>query len=135
MSYRQTLLAVADHKKCSKCKTDKPLSCKAKWGRDFRKSHPEYKIKHYHHTRRWKFKTRYGITVEDYDRMMVEQQGLCSICRGVPGKRGFQVDHDHNTGKVRGLLCEPCNRGLGQFKDDPILLRVAAQYLEAHRVA
>ena len=71
----------------------------------------------YHLTR------RYGITAEDADAMFEEQSGLCAICRMSPAEH---VDHDHETGSVRQLLCFNCNGGLGQFKDDPAVLRAAA---------
>lgn len=82
----------------------------------------------------------YGITREDYNRMLAEQVGKCAICGGDPeGGRAsrlpvaaFHVDHDHETGKVRGLLCAHCNTGLGKFKDDPARMRAAAGYLERH---
>jgi hypothetical protein len=61
--------------------------------------------------------------------MLEEQGGLCVICRVSPAQH---VDHDHATGAVRALLCFNCNGGLGQFKDDPFLLRVAAFYVEHH---
>lgn len=84
---------------------------------------------------------QYGLTEVDYDRMLASQGGCCAICgANVPGKnRGstrpdsFCVDHDHRTGKVRALLCRGCNSGLGHLKDDPALLRRAADYLVAHR--
>jgi hypothetical protein len=74
---------------------------------------------------------RYGITVDDYDRMLVAQNGVCAICRQpcLTGKR-LAVDHDHATGKVRGLLCSNCNQGLGHYCDEPVLLRAAADYVE-----
>ena len=59
---------------------------------------------------------RYGITVDDFDRMLRDQDGKCAICGTTEpgGRRGvFAVDHDHQTGRVRGLLCFPCNRRLG----------------------
>ena len=78
-----------------------------------------------------RYKIKYGITIEDYDRMFEEQSGLCAIC-GNPPEEGqlLNVDHDHETGKVRALLCFTCNNGLGSFQDDPELLKKASQYLE-----
>lgn len=86
--------------------------------------------------RKW-MKARYGITVERYDEMLAAQGGKCAICGSPDGRGGhpgygltFCVDHDHETQALRGLLCHPCNRGLGQFRDDPDLLRAALAYLE-----
>jgi hypothetical protein len=65
--------------------------------------------------------------------MFADQNGCCAICgvhQSEVSKR-FSVDHNHSTGKVRGLLCNHCNRGLGHFRDDPMLLEFAAQYLYA----
>jgi Recombination endonuclease VII len=73
---------------------------------------------------------RYGITADEADLMLAAQDGLCAICRSAPADH---VDHDHDTGAVRALLCFNCNGGLGQFKDDPALLRAAAEYVEEHR--
>jgi len=75
---------------------------------------------------------RYGISVEEADDMFATQGGLCAICRAAPAKH---VDHDHATGKVRALLCFNCNGGLGQFKDDPDLLREAADYVRFHTLS
>jgi hypothetical protein len=76
----------------------------------------------------------YGISIEDYNRMLVAQGGKCAICEsestGAKGKMFFAVDHDHITGKIRGLLCVYCNQGIGNLKDDSDLLRRAASYLE-----
>lgn len=68
-----------------------------------------------------------GITVDNYTSMLVEQLGLCKICRE-PMKR-ICIDHDHATGEVRGLLCHNCNVGLGHFRDSVSLLEEAAKYL------
>jgi hypothetical protein len=76
---------------------------------------------------------RYGITKDDYERMVVEQGGRCAICGGdEPGGRNklWSVDHCHTSNVVRGLLCSRCNTGLGYFKDDPARLRSAITYLE-----
>lgn len=80
--------------------------------------------------RTYHLKRRYGITAEEADAMLTDQGGLCAICAKAPAAH---VDHDHDSGAVRSLLCFNCNGGLGQFKDDPALLRVAARYVESHR--
>ena len=77
-----------------------------------------------------KLHSRYGITVEEYDRMFAEQDGKCAICGVKVEKHRLCVDHDHATGKVRGLLCRLCNRHLGGFRDSIDLLRRAIAYLE-----
>lgn len=59
------------------------------------------------------YKNLYGLTVSDYDALWIEQIGKCAICDCVPQKE-LHVDHDHLTGRVRGLLCETCNRMLGR---------------------
>ena len=87
------------------------------------------KIKNHGGTRHYHLKARYGITGEEAARMLEEQGGLCAICRERPADH---VDHDHVTGRVRRLLCFNCNGGLGQFRDDPRLLRAAAAYLERY---
>ena len=69
-----------------------------------------------------------GVTQADYVRMYKEQDGRCGICqRRLYSKRykAFCVDHCHTTGKIRGLLCHNCNRALGMFRDDPIVLERA----------
>lgn len=74
---------------------------------------------------------KYGVTFADYKRMLDEQEGRCAICaRPEPEHRMFDVDHDHATGVVRGLLCTSCNRVLGHAGDSPERLRAAADYLE-----
>lgn len=83
---------------------------------------------------------RFGMTTEDYDRMLAAQGGVCAICSGgstqvhrKTGKlRELAVDHDHVTGKVRALLCTDCNTGLGLFNDSADLIRAAADYLDRH---
>lgn len=74
---------------------------------------------------------KYGIRIEDYDRMYENQQGKCVICRIQRGPEDphLCVDHCHATGKVRGLLCLACNTALGSFKDNPLLMERAIAYL------
>src|SRR5438132_8018897 len=77
----------------------------------------------------------YGVPLEVYRAKVRAQGGVCAICGGPPGKRSLNVDHDHVTGKIRDLLCPTCNVGLGGLRDDPLLLRKAADYIERHRAA
>lgn len=80
-------------------------------------------------------KTRYGITLSEFNDLLVTQGNECAICKGKVNTAGrsFSVDHCHTTGKVRGLLCNHCNFGLGSFFDSATLLRLAADYLEASK--
>ena len=87
-------------------------------------------------------KYKFGITLEEYNEMAEAQGGVCAICEkvndtrrkgtndGEDVKMSLAVDHNHKTGRVRGLLCGNCNTSLGSFKDNPALLRKAIQYLE-----
>jgi hypothetical protein len=74
---------------------------------------------------------KWGLTLEDYETLVVNG---CVICGGPPNGRGrYHFDHDHETGKFRGLLCALHNAALGHFGEDPALLRKAADYIENHR--
>ena len=80
--------------------------------------------------RRGYLKRHYGITQEEYDAMLIKQAGGCAICGKPPLDVKFlSVDHNHQTGKVRGLLCRKCNLAIGILQDDPSLLRRAVNYL------
>jgi len=76
---------------------------------------------------------KYGMTLEDYDRMVAEQDGKCAICGREGGadntKKRLAVDHCHETNLVRGLLCTNCNQGIGNFKDDSEVIKMAVAYL------
>jgi hypothetical protein len=82
--------------------------------------------------RRTHLKAKYGITPEDYERRLEAQGGGCAICGRPPGDTALHVDHCHETGRVRGLLCFSCNAGLGQFRHDPELLGAARTYAAVH---
>jgi len=76
-------------------------------------------------------KRKYGITIADYDRMFEEQNGVCAICgEPRPEARTLHVDHDHETGVIRGLLCFRCNNALGDFREEYELFQRAADYLD-----
>jgi hypothetical protein len=72
----------------------------------------------------------YGITAEEYDVLLEAQNGRCALCRDVPSNRRLHVDHNHITGKIRGLLCHKCNIALGMFRDNPRVIAQALVYLE-----
>lgn len=85
-------------------------------------------------------RTKYLLSPEDYHSMLADQGGGCAICgqqesfvAAKTGKpRRFAIDHDHETGRIRGLLCTRCNLALGSFCDDPARLQNAIDYLAAH---
>jgi hypothetical protein len=85
---------------------------------------------------RWRMREKYGLELEEYEVLVAAQNGLCAICKNPPFESTgrLSVDHHHETGKTRGLLCATCNLGLGHFKDDPIRLMAAIQYLGEHDV-
>ena len=86
--------------------------------------------------RRALLKSRYGITYEEFCQMHFDQCEMCAVCgchigiiKSDGGPPTAHVDHDHETGKIRGLLCGNCNLGLGMFKDDKEILNDAIDYL------
>lgn len=135
-----------DGRACTKCKTWKPASefginpqrppllrtqcnpCRreGEWGR--RRRDPERAT-----SDRLKLTLAgHGLTIGDYEAMLTAQGGACSICTSTLAGNGHArlvVDHDHATGRVRGLLCNNCNIGLANFRDDPTLLASAIRYL------
>lgn len=93
----------------------------------------EYQIKHPQTKRKERMK-KYGLTPEDYESMYEKQKGKCLICGEQKVNRGkyhsLFVDHNHETGKVRGLLCQRCNFLIGQARDNVKILKSAIKYLE-----
>ena len=74
---------------------------------------------------------KYGIGVNDYEQMLVAQQGGCAICGDpAPDEGNLHVDHDHVSGRVRGLLCVSCNNALGAFRESLDIFQAAANYLD-----
>lgn len=71
---------------------------------------------------------------EEYGQMLAKQNHCCALCESQAGGKQLAVDHDHDSKKVRGLLCQNCNTGLGKLQDNPELLRRAAKYIEDHRM-
>jgi hypothetical protein len=90
---------------------------------------PEYK----RYQREYHLNRKYGLTIGDYERMLADQFGGCAICgRPEPEDGSLHVDHDHETGAVRGLLCFPCNQAIGAFEEQLDLLTAALRYLRRH---
>lgn len=91
---------------------------------------------------KYNLKYQYGITDTDYELMLKSQEEKCKICgqsettKNNNGKiKRLSVDHDHKTGKIRGLLCDNCNNALGRFNDDIEILKAAITYLERNQDA
>lgn len=136
-------------KQCQMCKVTKPVSefhkskqtkdgyfsycapCKVEANRrSDRKRLSENREKFLDQRKNWHLKKTFGITLEQYREMLSDQNGTCAIClREDSSDRMLAVDHCHKTGKVRGLLCQMCNRAIGQLDDDISRLRRAIDYL------
>jgi len=121
----------------SKYQTEEELASARNEAKKERAKRDHDPIKH----RERMLKKNYGVTVEQYERMSEQQNGVCAICskpetrvaHGGFGVRPLSVDHCHDSLKVRGLLCSHCNTALGLMNDDAELLRKAAAYLEKYR--
>ncbi len=105
-------------------KTDEQKFDSAAYQREYRKKNPR-------NCKNSELKRTFGISIHDYDEMFERQNGKCAICGSDKGGMGrsLAVDHCHATGKVRGLLCQQCNKGLGHFRDSTVLLESAIKYL------
>lgn len=129
---------------CIKCKVEKPTQ-------DFRKHsngnnkcrdcinayERQIRLNNYEHCKNLSrirhLKNEYGITLEEFNKMNEEQNGLCAICKKPENPSlcdSLSVDHNHTTGKIRALLCRKCNSLLGLANDNALHLRLAADYLE-----
>ena len=110
---------------CSKCKTEKPLDEFHSDRRTTNRKRADCIACRTHH------RAMSNISRDDYIYLLMKQDGCCAVCRveRADYKREFSVDHNHNTGTVRGLLCSNCNLGLGYFKDNPTTLAFAIAYI------
>ena len=135
-----TRLADLTEKQCNICQGVKPIGdfyapykteCKDCEKARRRKDYQERDGREYVYAQ--SIKRLYGITLDEYEAMVEAQGGRCAICGEQPEER-LRVDHDHDTGAVRELLCGPCNIALGGARDNPDLLRAMIAYLERHQV-
>jgi hypothetical protein len=127
------------YKVCSRCKQTRPLSdfarSKAHSQGRFAYCKPCFTEYSRSHVKAISWRKHYGISQDEYWRLYEAQGGVCAICgqpetrihKGTPAH--MQVDHDHETGAIRGLLCGSCNTALGRFRDNPGLLQRALDYL------
>ena len=119
---------------CRKCDNKRIDASRKARGKDREK----YKIAYSNDPERFKkyyrkasLLNKYGLTTEDYNKMLDQQNGVCKICKQVCiTNEVLSVDHCHTTGKIRGLLCMKCNSALGYFKDNIETLKSAIKYLE-----
>lgn len=129
---------VKEHAKRSRIKNrDKILARQKIWG-EKNKEHKSKKQKFWYEENKDKARNsqlirHFGITLEEYNELLKKQNNVCAICGSSSGEKSFSVDHDHITGKVRGLLCRGCNVGIGNLKDDPELLEKAIIYIKKFR--
>lgn len=129
-------IACLTERKCSKCRVIKskeffkPYDWKltSPYCAICRKTHS---TKDYHKNRSH-LKTRFGITIEEYNLMFLQQNNCCAICYKESKSKRLAVDHCHITGKIRGLLCSKCNQGIGLFYENIESLKRAILYLETN---
>lgn len=156
-------LPIGVTKACAGCKEERPVTqfgfaprmrdglksyctpCLSEYGRELRAKDPEAaraaesRRARARYTpergRRRHLKDMYGLAPEEYDQMLAAQGGRCAICEAptAGGKGDWHVDHCHESGANRGLLCSTCNVGLGMFRDNPDLLLAAARYVTRSR--
>lgn len=134
------------YKRCSMCRKSLPVDQynKNKKGKDGRASWCMSCDRAYYERRKeagltdkrdmraYHLQRNYGLTLDEYNSMIEQQGGCCAICRGSSNGKSWHVDHDHETGAIRGILCNGCNTALGGMRDSPAILRAAADYLERH---
>lgn len=121
--------------RCNKCQQDlpresfceginKPYRCKT--------CDKVYRQINKNKVREYQLQYKFKISLEDYNRKLVEQNGVCAICGKVDKTKQLAVDHCHTTGKVRGLLCSHCNQALGHFRDSINVVKSALEYLKKY---
>lgn len=135
---RQRRAAELTSKFCTGCQVDKPIDEYSKpWAHYCRPCAAARAKEHYagrggaDYSYARALRRFYGMTMEEYTARLEAQGGRCAICRAKSAQR-LHVDHSHQTGAIRDLLCEWCNHAIGKARDDPARLRAMADYLERH---
>lgn len=129
-------------KVCRLCKAEKQIyefykhsdtkdrlrsECKECWNAASLKYYVDNEVAIKQKRKDYHYRSNYGIELKDFERMYKEQDGKCAICKE---KKRLVLDHNHANKRIRKLLCDKCNQGLGSFNDNPTWLREAANYLE-----
>lgn len=114
---------------CKICDAARSRKWKSKNPEARKKTVSKWRLENREALKRSQRKCRYGVTSEQYDQMLIGQGGVCAICGQPDPRRSLSVDHNHETGEVRGLLCDRCNTGLGKFQDRADLTAKATDYL------
>ncbi len=136
MEAGRELDALIAEKPCRKCGctrmktygTEGRRYCPDCRARRFQRNGHGPKFRHYEWV--WRLPSRYGMSETEYMEMLTKQNGGCAMCGTRPKPpRHLTVDHNHTTGKIRGLLCDPCNRGIARFENDTTLIDKAIAYL------
>src|SRR3954449_5700779 len=116
----------------------KSIEAARRWQECNPEKHAEYQAEYRNRPERKRamrdlyYRRTFGITADDVDALIEKQGGKCAICGRTPKRlASWHVDHCHETGVVRGVLCIDCNQGIGKFHEDPQRLRAAADYLES----
>lgn len=104
-------------------------ACKVIRTKELRQKYPEKSKQYYKTSNR---RRNYNIEPEEYDSLMEKSKNLCMICGSPPKTKSLHIDHNHKTGKVRGLLCHGCNTAIGLFKENIEVIKKAIYYLESN---
>lgn len=97
----------------------------------FSRKNKEWRVANPKKVKNGKLKYYWGISIDEYERMLNEQGGVCAICGTKPSERYLAIDHNHKTDSRRGLLCMECNTGLGKFKESVETMNKAIVYLQS----
>lgn len=114
--------------KCKKCKSDYNSKFYTGNKKHIEKS-KEYNKRNKRQVRNLDLLRDFGITIEEYELMLLNQNYKCKICDKPETKRAMSVDHCHKTGKIRGLLCMKCNCAIGFLYEDPVIIKNCLKYL------
>lgn len=126
-------------KRCSRCGNTKPISAFHKcrkygtqhWCKECRAAQARIRYqRRKQEYAEYRLFSRYGLSTAELEAILERQNHRCALCEERLADRKPHIDHDHDTGRVRGVLCSECNTGLGKLKDSPALLRRAIAYLE-----
>lgn len=122
--------AVYDYE-CRTCKRARSKVNREKRGQEWLDYRKSYNKARKEKNRCWNLRNNYGISLEEWEKLFQLQGSKCKICETeTPPSMGWHTDHNHKTGKVRGILCHLCNTGLGKFKEDIEVMKKAIGYLE-----